>query len=54
MELPDEPNTMYIHELAKKGAEGIGHHGPVTAMGIPAPDLPPMGQNSNPHRTTSH
>ena len=37
---PDEPHTQYIHELAKKGAEGIGHHGPVTAMGIAAPELP--------------
>ncbi len=36
----DEPHTHYIHELARKGAEGIGHHGPVSAMGIPAPELP--------------
>ena len=37
---PNEPHTFYIQELAKKGAEGIGHHGPVTAMGIPSPELP--------------
>ena len=37
---PNEPHTLYIQDLAKKGAEGIGHHGPVTAMGIPAPELP--------------
>ncbi len=37
---PDEPHTSYIHELARRGAEGIGHHGTVSAMGIPAPELP--------------
>ncbi|UCE64089.1 MAG: Rieske 2Fe-2S domain-containing protein [Nitrospirota bacterium] len=37
---PDEPHTLYIHDLAQKGEEGMGHHGPVTAMGIPAPELP--------------
>ncbi len=36
----DEPHTHYIRELAQKGAEGIGHHGPVSAMGVPAPGLP--------------
>jgi glutamate synthase domain-containing protein 2 len=38
---PDkEPHTHYIQELAQKGAEGIGEHGSVSAMGVPRSELP--------------
>jgi methylamine---glutamate N-methyltransferase subunit C len=37
---PDEPHTSFIQTLAKHGIEGVGHHGPVGAMGVPAPELP--------------
>jgi glutamate synthase domain-containing protein 2 len=36
----DEPHTKYIRELAADGLSKVGHHGPVSAMGIPAPELP--------------
>ncbi len=35
-----EPDNAYIQELARKGPEGIGHHGPVSAMGVPRQELP--------------
>ncbi len=37
---PDEPHTKLIQQLAAGGIEGVGHHGPVSAMGVPAPELP--------------
>jgi glutamate synthase domain-containing protein 2/nitrite reductase/ring-hydroxylating ferredoxin subunit len=38
---PDkEPYTHYIQSLAQKGAEGIGEHGDVSAMGVPRSELP--------------
>lgn len=37
---PAEPHTGYIQRLARLGAEGIGHHGPVSAMGVPRQQLP--------------
>jgi len=37
---PDEPHTSYIHHLAEHGLAKVGHHGPVGAMGVPAPELP--------------
>jgi len=37
---PEEPSTQFIHQLAKDGLSKVGHHGPVSAMGVPAPDLP--------------
>ena len=37
---PEEPATKLIHALAKGGIEGVGHHGPVSAMGVPPVDLP--------------
>lgn len=37
---PEEPTTKLIHALAKGGIEGVGHHGPVSAMGVPLTDLP--------------
>jgi len=36
----EEPHTKHIQMLAARGPEGIGHHGPVSAMGVPAPELP--------------
>ena len=36
----EEPHTLYIHSLAKQGLKPFGHHGPVSAMGVPAPELP--------------
>jgi len=36
----EEPSTQYIHQLANDGLSKVGHHGPVSAMGVPAPDLP--------------
>jgi glutamate synthase domain-containing protein 2/nitrite reductase/ring-hydroxylating ferredoxin subunit len=35
-----EPHTHYIQTLAQKGAEGIGEHGRVSAMGVPHAELP--------------
>lgn len=37
---PEEPFNGYIQELARKGPEGIGHHGKVEAMGVPLTELP--------------
>jgi glutamate synthase domain-containing protein 2/nitrite reductase/ring-hydroxylating ferredoxin subunit len=38
--VPEEPFVAYIHELAQFGLSKTGHHGPVTAMGVPRTDLP--------------
>ncbi|NIP83056.1 MAG: Rieske (2Fe-2S) protein, partial [Actinobacteria bacterium] len=37
---PAEPYNKYIQRLAKDGLEKVGHHGPVSAMGVPLTDLP--------------
>jgi glutamate synthase domain-containing protein 2 len=37
---PEEPHTKFIHQLATDGLSKVGHHGPVEAMGVPAPELP--------------
>jgi len=37
---PDEPHNKHINKLAKKGIEGIGHHGAVSAMGVSMTELP--------------
>lgn len=38
---PDnEPHTQYIQRLAQKGADGIGEHGSLSAMGVPRAELP--------------
>ena len=37
---PEEPHVRLIQELAANGLEKTGHHGPVSAMGVPGPDLP--------------
>lgn len=35
-----EPYTKHIHELARNGLKKTGHHGEVSAMGIPLTELP--------------
>jgi len=37
---PEEPHVGFIRELAAHGLEKYGHHGPVSAMGVPRQDLP--------------
>ncbi|MGI9515524.1 MAG: glutamate synthase-related protein [Pirellulaceae bacterium] len=37
---PEEPHNSYIQMLARKGKEGIGHHGPVSSMGVATTELP--------------
>ncbi|NQZ86201.1 MAG: CDGSH iron-sulfur domain-containing protein [Colwellia sp.] len=37
---PEEPTVAFIHELAKNGLSKMGHHGPMTSMGVPRHLLP--------------
>jgi len=37
---PEEPTVLAIHELAKHGLSKVGHHGEMTAMGVPLTSLP--------------
>ncbi len=37
---PEEPHNHAIHELARNGLKGVGHHGSVSAMGVPLVELP--------------
>lgn len=37
---PDEPFNRKIQELARNGLEKVGHHGPVSAMGVSRQKLP--------------
>jgi glutamate synthase domain-containing protein 2 len=37
---PAEPYNAYIQELARNGLEKLGHHGRMSAMGVPLTDLP--------------
>ena len=37
---PDEPHVNAIRALAEHGLEKVGHHGPVSAMGVPRGQLP--------------
>ena len=37
---PEEPTVALIHQLAKDGLSQMGHHGPMTAMGVPRNQLP--------------
>ncbi|WP_457651582.1 glutamate synthase-related protein [Rhodocaloribacter sp.] len=37
---PEEPFNHYIEELAKNGLKNFGHHGKVSAMGVPLTELP--------------
>lgn len=36
----EEPNNALIQRMAREGIEGIGHHGPIDAMGVPRTELP--------------
>lgn len=36
----EEPTVAFIHQLAREGLSKMGHHGPITAMGVPRYDLP--------------
>jgi glutamate synthase domain-containing protein 2/CDGSH-type Zn-finger protein len=37
---PEEPTVAYIHQLAREGLSKLGHHGPMTSMGVPRNQLP--------------
>ena len=37
---PEEPHNQYIQELARDGLGKLGHHGRVSAMGVPLTELP--------------
>ncbi len=37
---PEEPTVTFIHQLAKEGLSKLGHHGPMTSMGVPRHKLP--------------
>lgn len=36
----EEPHTSYIQQLAREGLTRLGHHGAVSAMGVPITELP--------------
>lgn len=36
----EEPMLEFIHQLAKEGLSNLGHHGPMTSMGVPRYQLP--------------
>ncbi len=38
--IPIEPHIGHIQELAKNGLSRVGHHGPVSAMGVPRTSVP--------------
>ncbi len=37
---PEEPHNNHIQELARHGLKKLGHHGEVSAMGVPRQELP--------------
>ena len=37
---PEEPTVAFIHQLAREGLSKLGHHGPMTSMGVPRSKLP--------------
>ena len=37
---PEEPTVAFIHQLAREGLSKVGHHGPMTSMGVPRHLLP--------------
>ncbi|MEL7304578.1 MAG: glutamate synthase-related protein [Myxococcota bacterium] len=37
---PEEPHRAYIDRLAREGLSKLGHHGTVSAMGVPLTELP--------------
>jgi len=36
----EEPTVEFIHQLAREGLATVGHHGPMTSMGVPRHELP--------------
>ena len=36
----EEPSVEFIHQLAREGLSKLGHHGPMTSMGVPRHQLP--------------
>lgn len=36
----EEPTVEFIHQLAQEGLSTMGHHGPMTSMGVPRHELP--------------
>jgi glutamate synthase domain-containing protein 2/CDGSH-type Zn-finger protein len=36
----EEPTVEFIHQLAREGLSGLGHHGRMTSMGVPRHELP--------------
>ena len=36
----EEPTVEFIHQLAREGLTKLGHHGPMTSMGVPRNELP--------------
>ncbi|MGJ8662222.1 MAG: glutamate synthase-related protein [Marinicella sp.] len=36
----EEPTVAFIHQLAREGLSKMGHHGPMTSMGVPRYQLP--------------
>ncbi len=36
----EEPTVAFIHQLAREGLSKLGHHGPMTSMGVPRHKLP--------------
>lgn len=36
----EEPTVELIHQLAREGLSKLGHHGPMTSMGVPRHELP--------------
>ena len=36
----EEPTLEFIHQLAREGLSKLGHHGPMTSMGVPRHELP--------------
>ncbi|GLQ75680.1 glutamate synthase-related protein [Vibrio penaeicida] len=36
----EEPTVEFIHQLAREGLSKLGHHGPMTSMGVPRYQLP--------------
>jgi nitrite reductase/ring-hydroxylating ferredoxin subunit len=41
---PAEPHNAHIQRLAREGLSTLGHHGPVSAMGVPRDQLPSWDQ----------
>ena len=49
---PEEPHVGIIRQLATEGLSKLGHHGPVSAMGVPRDRLPKLGRHPGCHGPT--